>query len=229
MPIPPLAIAGIAAAGLAGAYLWNEDAKKKAEAEKAKKAGGAAPAASAGVPLGTPVSYQPNQVPVAIPKPTLDDVRPAFTPSVPLGPSGLPRLDAPVPSLGGLPIPGSAAAIAQNMANVAAAAAQLPFPPGQDNQPPLPPPPPQELLPPGKTAIVATNGAPGNDSALRVRSGPSTTAAPVPGGEPGVGGGFEKGQTVTITGLINAGFTPVTGRGRQGGTLTGWVGSGYLK
>jgi hypothetical protein len=126
-----------------------------------------------------------------------------------------------------------------NAANAAAALLQPPFPldprTGLPSQPPLPPPPPQEALMPGKLAIVATDPSGTearlgpNATSLRVRSAPNTTAPEVPGGNPADGGGFAKGQTVTITGPMQAGFSPVTGVGRKGNTLTGWSGAAFLK
>jgi hypothetical protein len=103
-------------------------------------------------------------------------------------------------------------------------AAQQPQPTDPNQaQPPLPPAPATGIT--TQTAIVATNGTPGtNDSRLRVRSGPSTLAAVVPGGDPINGGGIPKGATVTVTGPTQAQMTPIT----YGG-LVGWVYSGYLR
>lgn len=102
--------------------------------------------------------------------------------------------------------------------------------PQPKDQPPLPPAPPPASLPQGSEAIVATNGTAGtNNAALRVRSQPSTTAAPVPGGEPSNGGGFDKGQTIQITGPMTAGFVPVTGKSRLGPTISGWGWAGYIQ
>jgi hypothetical protein len=95
------------------------------------------------------------------------------------------------------------------------------------DQPPLPQAPPQSALPVGLPAYVSTSGT-GNSGALRVRVAPNTTATVIPGGEPESGGGFEHGSQVRITGPLVAGFSPVMGEGRLGGTLTGYAWAGYL-
>jgi hypothetical protein len=170
------------------------------------------------LPAGTPI------IPASFPTP-------GYNPMGQLGGGGLSGVPIIPVSLKEIPI--------INAANAAAALLQPPFPldpkTGLPSQPPLPPPPPQEALMPGKLAVVATdpNGTEArlgpNATSLRVRSAPSTTAPEVPGGNPFDGGGFAKGQTVTITGPMQAGFSPVTGVGRKGNTLTGWSGAAFLK
>jgi len=90
-------------------------------------------------------------------------------------------------------------------------------------QPPLPPVPAAGIQ--SKRAIVNTRGAAGSqDSNLRIRSGPSTNAPVVPGGEPSKGGGIPKGTAIDVTGDTVSDMTPISWNG-----LTGWVFSGYLK
>lgn len=171
--------------------------------------GGASPAA----PLAMPASFNPT-----FPTPGIN----------PLGGQGL-------GGLGGMVIPAGYSAV--DLPNLIAHANQPGFPLGEDglpSQPPLPPPPPQAALPAGKVVRVLTDptgteAAKGpNATSLRVRSGPSTTAPEVPGGNPADGGGFAKGQSVTITGPMVGAFAPVVGVGRKGNTLTGWSGAAYL-
>lgn len=173
--------------------------------------GGASPAAT---PLAQPASFNPTF-------PT-----PGYNPLASSGGLG---------NLGGIVLP--AGYSVQDIANLAGHAAQPAFPLGEDglpSQPPLPPPPPQATLPAGKVVRVMTDptgteAVKGpNATSLRVRSGPSTTAPEVPGGNPADGGGFAKGQQVTITGPMVGAFAPVTGVGRKGNTLTGWSGAAYL-
>jgi hypothetical protein len=90
-------------------------------------------------------------------------------------------------------------------------------------QPPLPPVPAAGIQ--SKRAIVNTSGAAGSqDSNLRIRSGPSTNAPVVSGGEPSVGGGIPKGTVIDVTGDTVSDMTPISWNGK-----TGWVFAGYLK
>lgn len=191
----------------AGALLYKYLADEKKVNTSSAALRGVAPA---GATTGPQAGPGPSLASPAAPPPNAPPIPPG-TPAI-VNPNG-----------GGLLDPRSPAA------NAIANLVQPPFPPAQQaDNPPLPKVPPQAALPVGSPATVNTSGV-GNSGALRVRSAPSTVAAVVAGGEPASGGGFEHGATVQITGPLVAGFSPVSGAGRLGGTLTGYAWGGYLQ
>jgi hypothetical protein len=198
-----LPVAIIGALGLAAYELLKKDPDAKEPQTPQAPTGPADPLRGVAPPGATAPTVGPSS-PISPPLPN--------APANPMMPQG--------PQINPTPQPSPLKA-AETGALVAAQQPQ-PTDPAQA-QPPLPPAPAAGIT--AQYAIVATNGIPGtNDSRLRVRSGPSTLASVVPGGEPASGGGIPKGATVTVTGATQKQMTPISYQG-----LTGWVYSGYLK
>ena len=102
-----------------------------------------------------------------------------------------------------------------------------PLPSYPPNQPPLPVvPSTAATTPPGTPGVVSTKST-GQLGALTVRPGPSGTGI-VAHGDPGKGGGFDHGQTISIMGGANNGWYPVSGRSRDGVDITGFAWAGYI-
>lgn len=118
--------------------------------------------------------------------------------------------------------PASAAAAAEILAGERATVQPQPTVGPAAKQPPLPPVPASGIQ--STQAIVNTNGNPGQDSNLRIRTAPSTNGPVANGGEPSQGGGIPKGTVIQVTGVTVSDMTPIVWNG-----ISGWVYSGYLK
>jgi hypothetical protein len=208
-PVPVL-IGGAALLAF-GAYEYDKNRKTS----KPEVLRGIAPAGATETPDGPGRAATGDTVIIAPPSPAGGG---GGVPSPPrgLGLSGLRKLKGVAPP--GVPTPSRSPA-----ANAVAHLTQ-PQPPGQ---PPLPPAPAPAMLPKGATATVSTHDT-GQAGALRVRSGPSTTAPSIAGGEPGSGGGFPHLSIVQIVGDMDAGFLPTKGRNAAGQELIGYAWAGYL-